>query len=206
MKKVFLLLFLFTSSSLFSQTVPVTFHFRPPIKTFTALRLVGTMNGWNNADNALTMTDPDADGEYTVTVSLAAGTDYAYKFCMNGDWGLAFGDPDNPRINTADNDNAMILVKDPMISYLLPRDKDSKNKVFTDTLANGTPIRFILANSDGMPVDPSTLSVKIDSVALNNPSQYYNATKKNLCICPIQYYQLAIILLPFRLLLLPVLI
>mgnify|MGYP001577890000 CR=1 FL=1 len=178
MKKIFLFLFLCTSSSLFSQTVPVTFHYRPANKNFTVLRLVGTMNGWNKDDNALAMTDTDGDGEYTVTVSLAAGTDYNYKFVMNGDWGLAYGDPDNPRINTADNDNSMILVNDPLITYLLPRDKNSKNKVYVDTSKDGNPIRIIIANSDGKLIDPSSISVKIDGVALGNPSQYYNSTKK----------------------------
>jgi len=142
------------------------------------------MNGWNNADNALAMTDPDNDGEYTVTVSLTAGTDYAYKFCMNADWGLAYGDPDNPRINTSDNDNSMLLVKDPMITYLLPRDKDSKNKVYVDTSKYGNPIRMIIASSAGKSIDPDSLIVAIDGVPLNNSSQYYDSTKKQFLYLP----------------------
>ena len=184
MKKLFLLLFFCYCSSLLAQSVPVTFHFRPANKNFTALRLVGTMNGWNNADDAMKMSDVDNDGEYTITVPLTAGTDYAYKFCMNADWGLAYGDPDNPRINTSDNDNSMLLVNDPMISYLLPRDKDSKNKVYVDTSKYGNPIRVIIAYSTDKPIDPSALIVKIDGTALNNPAQYYNSTSKEFIYLP----------------------
>ncbi|MFA6457204.1 MAG: glycogen-binding domain-containing protein, partial [Bacteroidota bacterium] len=184
MKKIALVLFLFLSSTLFSQTIPVTFHFRPTFKGFTVLRLVGTMNGWNNADPAMEMADPDADGEYTITISLNVGTDYMYKFCMDGNWGLAFGDPDNPRINTSDNDNAMLLVKDPMITYLLPRDVDSKSKTYVDTSKYGNPIRVIINNSPDKPIDTTKLSVSIDGVPVPSPSKYYDVVKNEFLFTP----------------------
>ncbi|HLP15004.1 MAG TPA: alpha-amylase family glycosyl hydrolase [Bacteroidota bacterium] len=184
MKKIYCVLFFLAASSLLAQSVPVTFHYRPVNKNFTVLRLVGTMNGWNNADNAMTMTDANGDGEYELTIPLTAGTEYNYKFCMDGNWGLAYGDPDNPRINTSDNDNSQILVKDPMIVYLLPRDKDTKNRVYTDTSKSGLPIRVIIASSADKPVDPATLQVTVDGVAITNPAQYYNSTKKEFTYKP----------------------
>ncbi|MFA6468518.1 MAG: alpha-amylase family glycosyl hydrolase [Bacteroidota bacterium] len=184
MKKFSFVFFLLITSTLFSQTIPVTFHFRPTFKDFTVLRLVGTMNGWNNADPALEMSDPDADGEYTITIPLNVGTDYMYKFCMDANWGLAFGDPDNPRINTSDNDNAMLLVKDPMITYLLPRDVDSNSKMYVDTSKYGNPIRVIINNSPDNPIDTTNMVVSIDGVPIASPSQYYNSVTGEFIFTP----------------------
>ncbi len=182
MKKIFLVLVL--NCILFAQSVPVTIHFRPPIKTFTTLRLVGSFNGWNNADPAMVMKDSDGDGEYTITVSLAAGTDHLYKFCMDANWSYAYNDPDNPRIKTSDNDNSMMLVKDPLISYLLPKGIDSKNKEFVDTTKAGSPIRVIYAFTAANPIDQSKIGLTIDGVAVPNPSQYYDTAKKELLYVP----------------------
>ncbi len=186
MKKIFVitLVVLCANSLLLSQSIPVTFHYRPDNTTFTALRMVGSFNKWNNADDALKLTDPDADGEYTVTTSLATGTDHNYKFVMDANWGLAYGDPDNPRINLADNNNSQIFVKDPMITYLLPRNKDSNNKEYVDVSLSGNPIRIIFAYSDASPIDLGTLKVTIDGVPLVNPSQYYHAAKKEFIYQP----------------------
>jgi hypothetical protein len=56
MKKTVTLIVLFTASLLAAQTIPVTFHFTPEISNFQKCRLVGTFNGWNNADPK--MADP----------------------------------------------------------------------------------------------------------------------------------------------------
>ena len=60
----------------------------------------GDMNGWDT-DNPMTKT---ADGVYSVTISLAAGT-YTYKAADEG-WGSSWGDPnsDDP------NGNAVLVV------------------------------------------------------------------------------------------------
>ena len=166
------------SVELAAQSVPVTFHFRPTYTNFTTLRIVGTFNGWNNADEATVMKDDDSDGEYEITLNLAKDVVYNYKYVMDADWGLAWGDPDNPNINVTDNNNSFIQVKDPMITYLLPRDKTTAGDVFIDTSKAGTPIRAIFASSADKPISLSSISVMVDGVAISNPLQYYNADKK----------------------------
>jgi len=185
MKKLTLLfIFITILTSTFAQSIPVTFHFKPDYKEFTTLRVADTFNGWNNADDAMVMTDPDNDGEYEITIDLAVGIDHNYKFVMDANWGLAFSDPDNPRVNAADNNNSQMLVNDPMITYLTPRDINSKFETFIDATKNGMPIRAVFAFSAGNPIDPSKLVVKIDGVTLANPSQYYNAQKKEFLYQP----------------------
>jgi glycosidase len=186
MKKIsyYLLLALFFSSFVLAQTVPVTFHYAPTYKGFTTLRVVGSFNGWNNADNTMKMTGPNGQGEYAVTVNLAPNTDYNYKYCMDANWNFAYGDPDNPRINAADNNNSVITVKDPMITYLLPRDIDSKSSEFIDTTSAGLPIRMVVAYSVGKSIDPAAITLSIDGTPVVNPAQYYDSTRKELIYQP----------------------
>ncbi len=162
-------------SVVFGQTVPVTFHFDPPVDNFQIVRLVGSFNGWNNADNNLTMTDPDGDGVFTLTTPLALGVVHNYKFCLDADWGQAFTDPDNPQINLSDNNNSIITVTDPNVTYLLPRDITTAGDEYVDVSDNGEPIRAIIDNTAGNPIDLDNLEVLYDSVALDNPGQYFNA-------------------------------
>jgi len=173
-------------TGLYAQSVPVTFHFKPPSNvTFTKLRLVGSFNGWNNADDALLMTGPDPNtGEYSVTTSLAVNTDYGYKFCMDANWSFAYGDPDNPRINTSDNDNSMISAKNPMITYLLPRDITTKGDTYIDNTTDGAPIRAIFAFSADKVIDTSKITLSIDGVAIPWPARYYNSATKELIYTP----------------------
>jgi len=184
MKKILISLFIFTLySSSFGQ-VPITFHYKPEFTSFQKLRLAGTFNGWNNADDDLLMTDLDGDGEYEVTISLSTGVEHNYKFVMDADWGLAYSDPDNPRINLSDNNNSIFTAKDPVISYLLPRDINSGSEEFIDNTQDGLPVRAIFAFTAGNPIDVNSLVVKIDNVDVSNPSQYYNAQKKEFLYNP----------------------
>jgi len=185
MKKIllaaFLLLLTFIS---YSQTVPVTLHFKPEYTQFTTLRVAGTFNGWNNADPNMVMTDVDGDGEYSITIDLASGIDHNYKFVMDADWGLAFTDPDNTRINLTDSNNSMLLVKDPMITYLLPRGINSRSEEYIDATVNGLPIRAVFAFTAANPINPDQLVVTIDGINLENPAQYYNAATKEFLYQP----------------------
>jgi len=156
-----------------AQSVPVTFHFDPPINNFQVLRLVGSFNGWNNSDNTLIMEDSDGDGEFTLTTELPQNVNHNYKFVLDADWGQAFTDPHNPRINTSDNNNSMIEVTDPIITYLLPRDVTTTGDIYIDTTSVGVPIRVVINHSPDHPIDIETLVVTIDGVPINNPSQYF---------------------------------
>lgn len=184
-KGMITILLFFISSVLLAQSIPVTFHFKPPDNiTFTKLRVVGSFNGWNNADPALEMTGPNSYGEYEITTPLATATDHNYKFCMDANWGFAYGDPDNPRINTADNNNSIMTPKDPMITYLLPRDINTSLVKFIDNTPAGMPIRAIFNFSADKPIDPTTITLKIDGKVIANPAQYYNATTREIKYVP----------------------
>ena len=177
-----LLLFLL-SSIIFSQTVPVTLHYKPIIEEFTTLRLVGNFNGWNNADPNMIMTDTDGDGVYEITREFATGNEHMYKFVFDANWSFAWNDPDNPNIKLTDNNNSILNVTDPMITYLLPRGVNSAGNMYVDTTGIGEPIRALFAFTNTNPIDINTLSVTIDGVVLDNPAQYYIEDKKEF------YYQ-----------------
>ena len=183
--KIFLMLLFVSVTNLFPQTVPVTFHFKPDYTQFKALRVVGTFNNWNNADDNFKMTDANGDGEYELTAQLAEGVTHNYKFVMDASWDFAYGDPDNPAINIADNNNSMLDVKDPMITYLLPRGMNTKNEFFIDTTIAGLPIRAIFAFKPENPLNLTTLKVTIDGVEVANPTQYYDAAKQEFLYQPV---------------------
>ena len=44
------LLTLLLSIQLFSQTVPVTFHYRPPMQSFSTVRIAGSFENWSITD------------------------------------------------------------------------------------------------------------------------------------------------------------
>ena len=170
---LWMIVLIITSSVAYGQTVPIIFHFDPPLDNFEVIRLVGSFNGWNNSDNSMVMEDPDGDGEFTLTTELALNVNHNYKFVLDADWGQAFTDPHNPRINTSDNNNSMIEVTDPIITYLLPRDVTTTGEMYIDTTSVGEPIRVIINHSPDYPIDIETLVVMIDGVPIDNPTQYF---------------------------------
>ncbi|MDP3150787.1 MAG: alpha-amylase family glycosyl hydrolase [Ignavibacteria bacterium] len=183
--KIFFLLLFITVAEVLPQTVPVTFHFRPEYTQFQVLRLTGTFNGWKNAENDMVMTDNNNDGEYEITIPLAIGVTHNYKFVMDANWDFAYGDPDNPTINISDAGNSVLEVKDPMITYLLPRGMNTKNEFFVDTTTAGLPIRAIFAFKPENPINLTTLKVTIDGNEVVNPTQYYDAAKREFLYQPV---------------------
>jgi len=186
--KRFLILFLFAISNIIAQTVPVTLHYEPIIDEFTTLRLVGNFNGWNNGDPNMVMTDSDGDGVYEITIDFAKNVEHMYKFVFDANWSFAWNDPDNPDIKLTDNNNSILNVTDPYITYLLPRGVNTAGEMYVDTTVAGEPIRAIFAFTAANPIDLNTLNVTIDGVAVDNPSQYYITDKKEF------YYQPAVAL------------
>ena len=183
---IFLLgIILLTAPNIHSQTLPVTLHFKPDYTAFDTLRLSGTFNGWQNNLHEYNLYDPDGDGEYAITIdSLAIGVVHNYKFVMDANWSFAYTDPDNPDININDNNNSMLEVKDPMITYLLPRDVNTKGNKFVDTTDAGLSIRAIFAFKPENPLDLNSLVVTIDGVNLADPQQYYDAGKREFSYQP----------------------
>ena len=173
-----LVLSLFIISNLIAQIVPVTLHYKPIIDEFTTLRLVGNFNGWNNNDENMVMTDPDGDGVYEITTDFTKGVEHMYKFVFDANWSFAWNDPDNPDINVSDNNNSVLNVTDPYITYLLPRGQNTDHITYIDTTKEGEPIRAIFAYTENNPIDINSLIVTIDGVSIDNPSQYYIEEKK----------------------------
>ncbi|VAX27576.1 hypothetical protein MNBD_IGNAVI01-1047 [hydrothermal vent metagenome] len=173
-----LVLCLFMITNIIGQTVPITLHYKPIIDEFTTLRLVGNFNGWDNNDATMVMTDADGDGVYEITIDLSKGVEYMYKFVFDADWSLAWNDPDNPEIKLTDNNNSVLNVKDPNITYLLPRGVNTDGETYIDTTVEGEPIRAIFAFTPDNPIDLTSLIVRVDGVAIDNPSQYYIEEKK----------------------------
>jgi len=169
---------------IFTQSIPTTFHFDPPLEGFQAVRVVGSFNGWNNADNTFRMYDNDGDGEFTLTAPLPIGVTQNYKFVLDADWGQAFTDPDNPLINTSDNNNSILNTTDPMITYFLPRDVTSSDDMFVDTTTAGLPVRVVLNHTGGNPIDLSTIILEIDGIPIENPGQYYDESAHQLIYQP----------------------
>ena len=180
--KIFIIA-LFLITDLLAQTVPITLHYKPIIDEFTTLRLVGNFNGWNNNDDTMIMTDPDGDGVYEITKDFSMGVEHMYKFVFDANWSYAWNDPDNPDIKVSDNDNSVLNVKNPNITYLLPRGQNTNHITYVDTSVSGEPIRAIFAFTEDKPIDLTSLIVRIDNVVIDNPSQYYDETKKEF------YYQ-----------------
>jgi glycosidase len=71
-----------------------------------------------------------------------------------------------------------------MITYLLPRDINSRGEKYIDNSPVGLPIRAIFAFTDGNPIDLNSLTVTIDGINVTNPSQYYNAQRKEFLYNP----------------------
>ncbi len=176
--KIILVFITLSLSQLFSQTVPITLHYKPVIDDFTTLRLVGDFNGWNTNDPNMVMTDADADGVFEITHEFAMGVEHMYKFVFDANWSFAWNDPDNPDIKLTDNNNSILIPTDPHITYLLPRGVNTSGNMYVDTTIAGEPIRAIFAHTAANPLDLNSLVVTIDGIAVENPSQYYIEAKK----------------------------
>ena len=167
-------------SNIFAQTVPVTLHYKPIIDEFTTLRLAGNFNGWKNDDDSMVLTDSDGDGVYEITTEFTKDVEHLYKFVFDASWSSAWNDPDNPDIKVSDNNNSILNVTDPYITYLLPRGQNTDHITYIDTTTLGEPIRAIFAYTENNPIDINSLVVTIDGVPIDNPSQYYIEAKKEL--------------------------
>ena len=90
--------------------VPVHFELNPQSTFYsgpteiTAVTVAGQFNSWNMSANPMT---DRGDGVWYADITMQEGV-YNYKFVVNGEnWQ---GDPDNPAINSNDNNNSIIEV------------------------------------------------------------------------------------------------
>ncbi|MHB1687291.1 MAG: alpha-amylase family glycosyl hydrolase [Ignavibacteriaceae bacterium] len=168
MKQIFLCLLFFSSIQLFSQTVPVTFYYKPQVQNFNTVRIAGTFENWSITDNNYIMNYNSTDSLYEITLNLSPGV-YQYKFVVDGNW---FWDPDNPVIVDPVYQNSQIVVSDPMVTYLLPIDTNS----FTPTTLPHIRAVFAYSNLDNS-ANP-IITLKINGKIINPLTSYYDSTKK----------------------------
>ncbi|MBM3427451.1 MAG: T9SS type A sorting domain-containing protein [Bacteroidetes bacterium] len=86
MKKTILFLALFTTQILV-HAVSITFQVNMSQQTVSpnGVHIAGSFQGWSA--NGTSMTDPDGDGVYTVTVDVAANNSYQFKYLNGNAWG-----------------------------------------------------------------------------------------------------------------------
>jgi glycosidase len=161
------LLTLILSFQLFSQTVQVTFHYKPSLQSFSTVRIAGSFESWNINDPNYLMSYNSNDKLYYKTINLSPGT-YQYKFVVDGSY---FPDPDNPVFDGSQYQNSQIVVSDPMITYLLPIDT---NSVTQTTLPH---IKAIFAFNNPGSVTP-VISLKINGSSLSTALGSYDSTNK----------------------------
>jgi|CZKP01.1.fsa_nt_gi glycosidase len=161
------LLSLLFSIQIISQTVSVTFHYKPQGTGFSTVRIAGSFENWVITDPNYLMNLNNVDSLYYITVNLSPGT-YQYKFVVDGNY---YPDPDNPVIVDPQYQNSQIVVSDPMVTYLLPIDT---NAVTQTTLPH---VKAILAFNNPNSVTP-VVTLKINSNNVSYPAGNYDSTKK----------------------------
>ncbi|MBN2354671.1 hypothetical protein JXO59_01075 [candidate division KSB1 bacterium] len=132
-RMIILLLFALLPAHLFSQgKVLITFRHYPTSHNVVRAFVPGTFNGWGpNTNGRISVTAPslmiyvDSLGCYIKSYLLTAGETHNYKFHEHYDesgsqWAW-ITDPLNPLINTSDNNNSILQVKNAMIFQLSPK-------------------------------------------------------------------------------------
>lgn len=168
--KYVLVLSAFYQVQLFSQSVSVTFHYKPSVQSFNTIQLAGSFENWTVPNTGYNMSDTNADGVYEITVKLNPST-YQYKFVVDGNY---YPDPDNPVFDGSQYQNSQITISDPMITYLLPID--------TNTFSPSTLPHVKAIFAFNPPADPSfpVFTLKINGQSIPSLSTYYNAATKTL--------------------------
>jgi glycosidase len=155
-----------------AQNVDVTFRYTNA--SASSVNLVGDFQNWNNADPAFVMTG--AGGVWTKTARLALGGNptgtlhgtWQYKFFPAGTAGDWPNDPLNHHVNTADNNNTFVILKDPVFYQVLPN-----QRLPVQTSATPTVSSYIFPQVGGS-VDTSSISLVIDGSAITGLGSFYN--------------------------------
>jgi len=184
MKKILFLLIL-SFQHLLSQTVPVTFYYKPQ-DSVNAVFLAGSFNNWGNnvngivSDTRFKMSYDPASGVWYKVENLGIGT-HEYKFVedRNGDgkgetW---ITDPNNPRINYQNFQNSIIIVTDPMVFHLLPKHGTITNR-------DQPEISAYIFYSSGTTI--SEINLYIDGQLIPNGLSYFNPGNQKFSYTPVQ--------------------
>jgi len=95
---------------------PVLFRVDMTLQTVNANgpHVAGSFQGWNPADPASLMTDPDGDNIYEVTLLLQPGT-YQYKFVNGAAW--ADGNESIPAACNVGGNREVVVAADPVVEH-----------------------------------------------------------------------------------------
>ncbi len=135
----------------------------------SSVNLAGDFNLWCNPVNSCidTSIDPmsEPEGDSTWVIEKKLSQDYhEYKFVVNACQWLS--DPLNSDTNPDNNNNSVIVVTDPMVYYLQPRDGSS-------TLSRCPRISASIAHSGSSTLDLDELKIYLDGrVVARGPSCY----------------------------------
>jgi cyclomaltodextrinase / maltogenic alpha-amylase / neopullulanase len=170
------------------DSVDVTFRYKPTVSV-TQVYVPGEFNSWANNSggiisssntNAVMIFDNGTHSWYR-TIRLLVGRTggpiagaYQYKFNVNGTSNGWLNDPLNPRINSSDNSNSYLYVKDPTIYQFIP------NQVSGVVRTNTPVISAYIFPKIGASLDTSLLRLTIDGVPFNNIGSYYDRGTKQL--------------------------
>ncbi len=153
------------------DSVVVRFEFNAP--GASTVNLAGDFNGWCNPSGASIdtsidpMSDPDADGIWTIDRTLPWGYQ-EYKFVKNGsEW---HSDPANPDINWNDNGNSIIVVSDPLVYYLSPLDGSGVS-------VSRPVVSARIAKSESSAFDLGALKIFIDDALVASGPSYYDPAR-----------------------------
>jgi flagellar hook assembly protein FlgD len=155
-----------------ADSVVVRFEFFSP--GASTVNLAGDFNGWCGASGGTIntsidpMSDPDADGVWTIDRKLPWGYQ-EYKFVKNGsEW---HSDPRNPDINYNDYGNSILVVSDPLVYYVSPLDGSGVS-------VSRPVVSALIAKSESSTLNLNTLRVYVDdALAASGPSLYDPAQK-----------------------------
>lgn len=164
------------SYSLAQDSVDVTFRWT--ISGQTGYSVPGEFNSWNNA--AWPMTNQGGN-LWIRNARLAVGGQpgggvpgaYQYKFYYTGaaPWP---NDPLNHHVNTADNNNSFIFVRDPTLYQILPNQR-------IGIVPTGTPtLTAYIYPKVGATIDTSSLQIRIDGTTFTGIGASFNSTTKQL--------------------------
>ncbi|HEY6190843.1 MAG TPA: alpha-amylase family glycosyl hydrolase [Bacteroidota bacterium] len=182
MKWIALLLAGVVTRAICADSVDVTFRFN--IAGFPGgISVPGEFNGWNNAAWPMSY---QGGTLWIRNARLAVGGNPApggiagawqYKFYYNGasPWP---SDPLNHHVNTADNDNSFLYVKDPTIYQLLPNQR-------LPLVTTSTPtVSAYIFPTVGSVVDTSLLALEIDGISYPGLGQFYNFGTRQFTFIP----------------------
>ncbi|HMD14369.1 MAG TPA: hypothetical protein VKI62_07080, partial [Bacteroidota bacterium] len=159
----------------------------------TNVYLPGEFNNWaNNSGGVISpnplwnMTYDGVNHLWYKTVRLRVGGAptggvhgaYQYKINENGCSSCWSNDPLNQHVNSADNSNSYIYIKDPTIFHLIP---NQRNPIVNTSFPTITAYIFPKVGST---VDTSSLSVSIDGVLYPGLGTQYNFITSQFAFTP----------------------